>query len=91
MKLIVPFPRGGSTDVIARMVAQRLGDALKTPVVVENKPGVESVLGTDGVAKTAADGYTLVVSANPAIAPGPVMRATVLYDPVRAPQAGGGH
>ena len=83
VKLIVPFPPGGSTDVIARMIAQRLGDALKTPAVVENKPGVGSVLGTDAVAKAAADGYTLVVSANPAIAPGPLMRATMPYDPVR--------
>lgn len=80
VKLIVPFPPGGSTDVIARMMAQRLSDALKTPVVVENKPGVGSVLGTDAVAKAAADGYTLVVSANPAIAPGPLMRATMPYD-----------
>lgn len=83
VKLIVPFPPGGSTDVIARMIAQRLGDALKTPVVVENKPGVGSVLGTDAVAKAAADGYTLVVSANPAIAPGPLMRAAMPYDPLR--------
>ena len=83
LKLIVPFPPGGSTDVIARMIAQRLGDALKTPVVVENKPGVGSVLGTDAVAKAAADGYTLVVSANPAIAPGPLMRNSMPYDPIR--------
>ena len=83
LKLIVPFPPGGSTDVIARMIALRLGDALKTTVVVENKPGVGSVLGTDAVAKAAADGYTLVVSANPAIAPGPLMRTSMPYDPVR--------
>ena len=83
VKLIVPFPPGGSTDVIARMIAQRLGDALKTPVVVENKPGAGSVLGTDAVAKATADGYTLVVSANPAIAPGPLMRTSMPYDPLR--------
>ena len=83
LKLIVPFPPGGSTDVIARMIALRISDALKTPVVVENKPGVGSVLGTDAVAKAAADGYTLVVSANPAIAPGPLMRKNMPYDPLR--------
>ena len=84
LKLIVPFPPGGSTDVIARMIALRLGDALKTAVVVENKPGAASVLGTDAVAKAVADGYTLVVSANPAIAPGPLMRTSMPYDPLLA-------
>ena len=83
VKLIVPSPPGGSTDVIARLVAQRLGDALKMSVVVENKPGVGFVLGTDLVAKAPADGYTLVVSANPAIAPGPLMRTTMPYDPIK--------
>ena len=83
IKLVVPFPPGGSTDVIARMMAQRLSDSLKVQVVVENKPGAGSLLGTDGVAKAPADGYTLVVSANPAIAPGPLMRATMPYDPLR--------
>ena len=83
VKLVVPFPPGGSTDVIARMVAQRLADSLKTAVVVENKPGAGSVLGSDLVAKAAPDGYTLLVSANPAIAPGPLMHASMPYDPLR--------
>jgi tripartite-type tricarboxylate transporter receptor subunit TctC len=83
IKLIVPFPPGGSTDVVARMLAQRLGDALKQPVVVENKPGVGSVLGTDFVAKAAPDGYTLVMAANSSIAPGPLMRSSMPYDPVK--------
>lgn len=83
IKLIVPFPPGGSTDVVARLVAQRLGEALKVPVIVENRPGVGSLLGTDSVAKAAPDGYTLVVAANPAIAPGPLMRRQMPYDPNR--------
>jgi len=83
IKLIVPFPPGGSTDVVARLLAQRLGDALKQPVVVENKPGVGSVLGTDFVAKAAPDGYTLVMAANSSIAPGPLMRSNMPYDPIK--------
>ena len=83
IKLIVPFPPGGSTDVVARLLAQRLGDALKQPVVVENKPGVGSVLGTDFVAKAAPDGYTLLVAANSSIAPGPLMRSNMPYDPIK--------
>jgi tripartite-type tricarboxylate transporter receptor subunit TctC len=83
VRLVVPFPPGGSTDVIARMIAQRLTESLKVQVVVENRPGVGSVLGTDAVAKATPDGYTLVVSSNPAIAPGPLMRASMPYDPIR--------
>lgn len=83
IRLVVPFPAGGSTDVVARLVAQRLGDALKTSVVIDNKPGAGSILGTDFVAKAAPDGYTLVVAANPAIAPGPLMRSGMPYDPLK--------
>jgi tripartite-type tricarboxylate transporter receptor subunit TctC len=83
IKLVVPFPPGGSTDVVARLVGLRLADALKTPVVVDNKPGVGSLLGTDFVAKSAPDGYTLLVAANPAFAPGPLMRSSMPYDPVK--------
>ncbi|MDB5966347.1 MAG: tripartite tricarboxylate transporter substrate binding protein [Polaromonas sp.] len=83
VRLVVRFPAGGSRDVIARLIGQRLGDALKVPVVVDNKPGVGSILGTDFVAKAAPDGYTLVVAANPAIAPGPLMRAAMPYDPLK--------
>ncbi len=83
IKLVVPFPPGGSTDLIARMVGQRLVDALKVAVVIDNRAGAGSVLGTDLVAKAAPDGYTLVVSANPAIAPGPLMRSAMPYDPLK--------
>ena len=83
IKLVVPFPPGGSTDVVARLIGQRLSDALKTSVVIDNKPGVGSVLGTDFVAKAAPDGYTLVVAANPAIAPGPLMRPSMPYDAIK--------
>jgi tripartite-type tricarboxylate transporter receptor subunit TctC len=83
IRLVVPFPAGGSTDVIARMFSQRLAEALNVAVVVENRPGVGSLLGTDSVAKAAPDGYTMVVAANPAIAPGPLMRSTMPYEPVK--------
>jgi tripartite-type tricarboxylate transporter receptor subunit TctC len=59
VKLIVPFPPGGATDALARQIAEQLAQKWKQPVVVENKPGGNTMLGTDVVAKAPADGYTL--------------------------------
>ena len=61
IRLIVPFAPGGNTDVLARMYGQRLSEVLKTPVIVENRTGSGSVVGTNVVAKAPADGYTLLV------------------------------
>jgi tripartite-type tricarboxylate transporter receptor subunit TctC len=61
IKLIVGFPPGGSNDVAARVVAPKLAEILGQPVVVENKPGANATLGTDFVAKSAPDGYTLTL------------------------------
>src|SRR6202171_2112044 len=64
VKLLVPFAAGGPADVYARFLAQRLQEALGAPVVVENTAGGGAVLGTDIVAKSAPDGYTLLVMSN---------------------------
>ncbi|HEY4959011.1 MAG TPA: tripartite tricarboxylate transporter substrate binding protein [Caldimonas sp.] len=61
IKIVVPYTPGGSSDIIARSIAQPLGEALKTTVIVENKPGANGNTGTDTVAKSAADGYTLLL------------------------------
>ena len=60
----MPFGGGGPADVYARVLAQHLGDALKQPFVVENRPGAGSIIGTDAVAKSDPDGYTLLVMSN---------------------------
>ena len=64
VKIIVPFGAGGPADVYARVLAQHLGDALKQGFVVENRPGAGAIIGTDAVAKSEPDGYTLLMMSN---------------------------
>jgi len=64
VKIIVPYATGGPADVYARFIAQRLGDQLGQAFVVDNKPGAGAVIGTDQVAKSPADGYTLLLMSN---------------------------
>jgi tripartite-type tricarboxylate transporter receptor subunit TctC len=64
LHLVVPFAAGGAVDTVSRIVGQRLSEQLKTPVVIENKPGANANIGADLVAKSAADGYTLLMGAN---------------------------
>jgi tripartite-type tricarboxylate transporter receptor subunit TctC len=64
VRVIVPFGAGGPADVYARVLAQHLGDSLKQSFVVENRPGAGAIIGTDAVAKSDPDGYTLLVMSN---------------------------
>ena len=61
VRIVVPFAAGGSTDLLARNIAQRLTEAWKQSVVVENRPGAGSIIGTESVAKSAPDGYTILM------------------------------
>ena len=61
MKLVVPFSAGSSSDTIARLIAAKIGDQLGQQIVVENRVGGSTIIGTDVVAKAAPDGYTLVL------------------------------
>src|SRR6267154_1724504 len=81
--LVVPYAAGGNADIFGRTLAQKLGDALKQPFVVENRAGANGGIGADFVAKSAPDGYTLLVTANGPIVVNPVLYAKVPYDPVR--------
>jgi tripartite-type tricarboxylate transporter receptor subunit TctC len=80
IKLIVPFPPGGPTDIMGRIVARLIGDKLKQTVVVENKPGAGGNLGTDAVAKSPSDGYTLALTAVSALAIAPALQPRLPYN-----------
>jgi tripartite-type tricarboxylate transporter receptor subunit TctC len=81
--MIVPFPAGSSPDLIARILAERLGPALGQPVVVENRPGAGGNLGTGVVAKAAPDGYTIGFSIPGPLAVNSVLYKKMEYDPFR--------
>jgi tripartite-type tricarboxylate transporter receptor subunit TctC len=82
IRLIVPFPPGGPNDIIARTVAHRMSDILKQPIIIDNKGGQGGVLGTDVVAKSAPDGYTIGVVSAGALAISPSMEK-VAYDTLK--------
>ena len=83
IRLVVPFPPGGTTDIVGRIVAARMSVALGQPVVVENRAGAGGTVGSDVVAKSPPDGYTLVVSNIAAHGVAPSIFPTLPYDPVR--------
>jgi tripartite-type tricarboxylate transporter receptor subunit TctC len=80
--IVVPYAAGGGVDTVARALAQELGTALKTSVIVENKPGASSIIGSDYVAKAAPDGYTLLANVGTHYAM-PYLAKNVPYDPVK--------
>jgi tripartite-type tricarboxylate transporter receptor subunit TctC len=83
VRMIVPFPPGGGTDVVGRIVAQRLSEGLGQPVVVENRGGAGGAIGSEAVARATADGYTIGVATSSTHPAAVVLRKDVPYDPVR--------
>ena len=81
IKIIVPYPPGGSSDIIARAISQPLSDALKQTVVVENRPGANGNLGADAVAKSKPDGLTLLLCDTGALAISPSVYTKLAFDP----------
>ena len=84
IKLIVPFPPGGGTDLTARSVAARLADTLGQPVVVENRGGAGGTIGADAVAKSAPDGYTIGIATSSTHPGALVLQKNVPYDPLKS-------
>jgi tripartite-type tricarboxylate transporter receptor subunit TctC len=81
VRLIVPFGAGSSTDIVARILGQPLGQALGQPIVVENRPGADGQIAAEAVAKAAPDGYTLLLSTNSPHSAAPHLKKKLPYDP----------
>ena len=83
IRLVVPFPAGGGTDTVARILAPKLGEALKQTIIIDNIGGASGSLGHEAVARAAADGYTLLMATASTIATNPLI-SKVPWDPVKS-------
>jgi tripartite-type tricarboxylate transporter receptor subunit TctC len=83
IRMVVPFPPGGPTDVTARTIGARLSEVLRQPIVVDNKPGAHGFIGVEQVVKAPADGYTLLMASIGSIGINPVLYPKVPYDVFR--------
>jgi tripartite-type tricarboxylate transporter receptor subunit TctC len=83
IKIVVPYAAGGGTDIVARLVAQRLQEGLGQTVIVENRPGASGMLGPDIVAKSTPDGYTLLFGATGNMAVSPAVYPKIPYAPLK--------
>jgi tripartite-type tricarboxylate transporter receptor subunit TctC len=83
IKLIVPYPAGGTTDLLGRLVADQIKTGLNATVIVENKPGAATTLGAEQVARAEADGYTLLMATSTTLAINKTLYKKLAYDPVK--------
>ena len=83
VKLIVPFPPGGNTDIVGRLLAQKLSDGFGQQVYVENRGGAGGTIGAEAAAKSPNDGYTLFFSTTGTLASAPSMQPNLRYDPIK--------
>jgi tripartite-type tricarboxylate transporter receptor subunit TctC len=81
IKIVVPFPAGGPSDVLARMIGQKMGEDWGQPIVIENRVGANTVLGAQQVAKAAPDGYTLLMAIDSTLTMNQYLYRTPPYDP----------
>ena len=80
VRMVIPFPAGGATDIIGRVIGQKLGAALGQQVVIDNKPGAGGTIGSDMVAKAPADGYTILMATSSTHSIGPALNPKMPYD-----------
>src|SRR5438132_9822167 len=83
IRIIVPFPAGGPTDILSRIVAQKMSEDWGQPVVVENRPGADTARGAVQVARAAPDGYTLLAAMDTTLVLNPATKTSLPYDPFK--------
>jgi tripartite-type tricarboxylate transporter receptor subunit TctC len=83
IRIVVPFPAGGPTDILSRIVAQKMSEDFGQAVVVENRPGGDTAIGAVQVAKSAPDGYTLLAAMDTTLVMNPATKTTLPYDPFK--------
>jgi tripartite-type tricarboxylate transporter receptor subunit TctC len=83
VRLVVPFPPGGTVDLIARMIAERLGPGLGQPVVIDNRAGAGGAIGAEAVARAAPDGYSLLMGTGSTHGTNPAVNKKLSYDPIK--------
>ncbi|AOY92601.1 ABC transporter substrate-binding protein [Cupriavidus sp. USMAA2-4] len=81
IRIVVPYPAGGGTDIVARALGEKLSKRLGQPIIVDNKGGASGIIGTDAVAKAAPDGYTLLVTLTQSVLTNQFLYAKLPYDP----------
>lgn len=80
VRLVVPFPAGGATDILARTIGQKAADKLGQSIVIDNRPGAGGTIGSDHVAKSAPDGYTLLIATGSTHSIGPIINPKIPYN-----------
>jgi tripartite-type tricarboxylate transporter receptor subunit TctC len=83
IRIVVPFPAGGPTDILSRIIAQKLTEDWGQPVVIENRPGADTAIGAVQVAKAAPDGYTLLAAMDTTLVMNPATKTNLPYDPFK--------
>jgi tripartite-type tricarboxylate transporter receptor subunit TctC len=83
VRIVVPFPAGGPTDILSRIVAQRMSASWNQPVVIENRPGANTAIGAQIVARSAPDGYTLLAAMDSTLVMNPATTSNLPYDPFK--------
>lgn len=84
IRIVVPYSAGGMTDMVARVIGQKLGERLGQPVIVDNKPGAATIVGAEAVALAKPDGYTLLAATNATLTINPWLYPKLRYDPVKS-------